>query len=295
VEEHPTLQDDTVAVAAGGAADASAALAAPAALRVGVVHYLNSWPLAWAFLRGGPLAGVEPVYLAPSQVAAGLASGELAAGLLPSAELQRIPGLAVVPGLCIASQHEVRSVLLVSRVPFADIRTLALDESSRTSAVLVQVLLAERFSVRPAAVPFRPDLEAMLATADAALLIGDPALRVDRSRYEVVDLAAEWRALTGLPFVFAVWAVTAAAAATELPRILTASLAAAEAEMPALIAAAAAHGGLAEVEVATYLTQHLSYHLGAAERASLDEFFRRAHRQGLLPAPRPIRFLAEGA
>jgi chorismate dehydratase len=285
-----TLDDTTVAAAAGerpGDAPATAA-----ALRVGVVHYLNSWPLAWSFLRGSaPPAGVEPVYLPPAQVAEGLASGELAAGLVPSAELQRIPGLAVVDGLCIASQHEVRSVLLVSKVPFAGIRTLALDESSRTSAVLVQVLLAERFGVRPAAVPFRPDLGAMLETADAALLIGDPALRVDRSGYEVIDLAAEWRALTGLPFVFAVWAVTPAAAGSELPRMLAASLAAGERELPRIVAEAAASGGLPADEMHAYFTRHLSYRLGAAERASLDEFFRRAHRHGLLPEPRPLRFL----
>lgn len=262
-----------------------------AALRVGIVHFLNSWPLAWSFLRGETPAGVTPVFVPPSQVAAGLAAGELDAGLVPSAALQLIPGLSVVPGLCIASQREVKSVLLVSRVPFAAIRTLALDESSRTSAVLVQLLLAERFGVRPAVAPFRPDLEAMLATADAALLIGDPALHVDRSRYEVIDLAAEWRALTGLPFVFAVWAVTDAAAGSDLPRLLAASLAAAEADMPALVAAAAAHGGLPAGEVRTYFERHLSYRLGDAERASLDEFFRRAHRHGLLPEPRPLRFL----
>jgi chorismate dehydratase len=195
--------------------------------------------------------------------------------------------------LCIASQHEVRSVLLVSRVPFGKIRTLALDESSRTSAVLVQVLLAERFGVRPAAVPFRPDLEAMLATADAALLIGDPALRVDRNGYEVIDLAAEWRALTGLPFVFAVWAMTPAAAGSDLPRLLADNLAAAELDMPRLVAEAAAHGQLPVEEVEAYFSQHLSYRLGEPERASLEEFFRRGHRHGLLPEPRPLRFAGD--
>ena len=288
MDREGTLIDETTA---GSAAGAAGETTVAAALRVGVVHYLNSWPLAWSFLRGAATPGIEPVYLPPAQVAEGLRSGELAAGLLPSAELQRIPGLAVVPGLCIASQHEVRSVLLVSRVPFAEIRTLALDESSRTSAVLVQVLLAERFGVRPAAVPFRPDLDAMLETADAALLIGDPALRVDRNGYEVIDLAAEWRALTGLPFVFAVWAMTEKAAGSDLPQVLAENLEAAERDMPRLIAEAAAHGRLPVAEVQAYFTQHLSYRLGPAERASLEEFFRRGHRHGLLPAPQPLRFV----
>jgi chorismate dehydratase len=261
-------------------------------LRVGIVHYLNSWPLAWSFLSGQAPPELAPVYLPPSRVADGLAAGELEVGLVPSVELQRIPGLAVVPGLCIASQHEVRSVLLVSRVPPERIRRVALDESSRTSAVLVRLLLAERHGVRPETVPFRPDLEAMLADADAALLIGDPALRVPRGRFHVVDLAAEWRALTGLPFVFAVWAVAAGVEGRGLVRSLAASLAAGERDMPRLVALAAAETGLEEAEVRTYLTEHLSYHLGTAERTSLDELFRRAHALGLLPVPRPLTFVS---
>lgn len=263
-----------------------------AALRVGIVHYLNSWPLAWSFLRGErPPAGTTAVYLPPAKVADGLRDGTLDVGLIPSAELQRIPDLRVVPGLGIASQHEVRSVLLVSTVPPARIRTVALDESSRTSAVLVQVLLAERHGVRPQVAPFRPDLEAMLQTADAALLIGDPALRVDRSRFHVVDLAAEWRALTGLPFVFAVWAVAPGVTAEPLASILHDSLAGAEAELPRLVEMASAQLGLGREEVHAYLTEHLSYHLGAPELRSLDEFFRRAHAQGLLPTPQALRFV----
>jgi chorismate dehydratase len=268
---------------------------AAACLRVGIVHYLNSWPLAWGFLTGRPPAGTEALYLSPARVAEGLASGDLDVGLVPSAELQRIPGLAVVPGLCIASQHEVRSVLLVSRVPPQHIRRVALDASSRTSAVLVQVLLAERFGVRPDVAPTEPDLRAMLATADAALLIGDPALRVDRRGLHVVDLAAEWRSLTGLPFVFAVWAVAPAARDAAVARGIAASLAgglaAAEADLERMVFLAGAELGLAEPDVRAYLTRHLSYRLGAAERASLEEFFRRAHRHGLLPEPQPLRFL----
>jgi chorismate dehydratase len=293
----PADPPDTRILAPEGAATAPPGDPAVAAarLRVGIVHYLNSWPLAWSFLAGPVPVGTEAIYLSPSRVADGLAAGELDVGLIPAAELQRIPGLSVVPGLCIASQHEVKSVLLVSRVPPAEIRTVALDESSRTSAVLVQLLLAERHGVRPEVAPFRPDLPAMLATADAALLIGDPALRVDRTGLHVVDLAAEWRSLTGLPFVFAVWATAAGvehgAAATGLPALFAGSLAVAERDIDRLVAAAAAEVGLPAAEVRTYFTEHLSYRLGETERASLEEFFRRAHRHGLLPAPHPLRFL----
>lgn len=288
---------DTRALPAEGAAPSAAggSPAVAARLRVGVVHYLNSWPLAWSFLSGNPPEGTEAIYLPPARVADGLAMGELEVGLIPSAELQRVPGLSVVPGLCIASQHEVKSVLLVSQVPTEQIRSVALDESSRTSAVLVQLLLAERHGVRPEVAPFRPDLAAMLATADAALLIGDPALRVDREGLHVIDLAAEWRSLTGLPFVFAVWATAAGVESTalgaELPVLLGASLAAAERDFDRLVGAAAAEVGLPVEEVRTYLTEHLSYRLGDAELTSLEEFFRRAHQHGLLRPPHPLRFL----
>jgi chorismate dehydratase len=258
---------------------------------VGIVNYLNAWPLAWSFLRGETPAALQASYLPPAQVADALAAGELEVGLIPSAELQRIPGLRVVPGLCIASQHEVRSVLLVSRVPPAAIRRVALDESSRTSAVLVRLLLEERYGVRPEAATLRPDLDAMLAEADAALLIGDPALRVRRDRFHVVDLAAEWRALTGLPFVFAVWAVVADVEEGRLAGWLSDSLASAQRELPALVERAARELGLPAGEVETYLTRHLSYRLGAPEEASLAEFFRRAHHHGLLPEPQPLRYL----
>jgi chorismate dehydratase len=286
--------DRAPAIPASADATPTPGVASTSRLRVGIVHYLNSWPLAWTFLAGRAPAWAEPAYLPPARVADGLAAGELEVGLIPSAELQRIPGLRVVPGLSIASQHEVRSVLLVSKVPPERIRRVALDESSRTSAVLVQVLLAERFGVTPEVAPFRPELPAMLETADAALLIGDPALRVDRSPFHVVDLAAEWRALTGLPFVFAVWALAAdvpPARAREIAALLAGSRDEAERDLERLVTMASAQLRLREDEVRTYLTRHLSYHLDAPERASLDEFFRRAHRHGLLPAPHALHYL----
>src|SRR5207244_12024181 len=116
--------------------------------------------------------------------------------------------LEYFPGTGIACHGPVRSILLISKVPFRDIRTLATDSGSRTSAMLSQVILAERFGVRPKVFSHTAALEDMLAKADAALLIGDAALRVDPATlpYETLDLGAEWVAMTGMPMVFAVWA-----------------------------------------------------------------------------------------
>ncbi|KAB2968286.1 MAG: menaquinone biosynthesis protein [Thermoanaerobaculia bacterium] len=192
-------------------------------LRVGIVHYVNSRPLAYGLLRGDAGGELACELLAPAAIADRLRAGTLDVGLVPSIELSRIPGLRVVPGLAIAATHEVRSVLLVSRVPVGEIRSVALDDNSRTSAALVRILLEERYGLRPEYRPAHADLEPMLAGADAALLIGDPALAVPRERYVVLDLAGEWLELTGRPFVFAVWAVRRGAAHGPLTAALEAS------------------------------------------------------------------------
>ena len=178
-------------------------------IRVGIVDYLNSWPLAWSFLRGDVPERYLASYHPPARVAALLGAGELDVGLIPSIELQRIAGLSVLPGLCVAAEREVRSVLLISNRPPSEIRRLALDLNSRTSAALVQILLRDRYGVAPECVEAAPEVEEMLADADAALVIGDPALHIERGRYLIFDLAREWRQLTGYPFVSAVWALRA--------------------------------------------------------------------------------------
>ncbi len=262
------------------------------ALRVGIVDYLNSWPLAWSFLTGRyDAARFEPVYLAPAALADRLAGGELDVGLLPSIELQRIPGLAVVPGLAIAATHEVKSVLLVCRRPVVELRRVAVDENSRTSVALVRIVLGDGHGVAPQLVSAAPDLESMLETADAALLIGDPALRARPRGLLVLDLAAEWRALTGYPFVFAVWAARQGLDAGDLAPALESSLALAQAELAAVVERGARQLGLDRGSVHDYLTSSLCYRLGEAELAGLAEFHRRAHAHGLSREPTPLRFL----
>ena len=262
-------------------------------LRVGIVHYLNSRPLAWGFRRGRQRGGYEVRYLPPAAVADGLAAAELDVGLVPAIELQRIPGLIALPGACVAARSEVRSVLLISRREVGEIRRVSLDENSRTSAVLVRILLRESYGVEADYVQAPADLEGMLASADAALLIGDPALRVDRDRYRVIDLAAEWRRLTGHPFVFALWAARAEVDRPELGRPFRDSLALGLAEMTELIDEAVAETGLEAAEIERYLTRHLAFRLGAEERAGLAEFHRRAHAHGLISELRPLRLAPE--
>ncbi len=259
-----------------------------AKLRVGIVNFLNAKPLAWGFLKGHHADLFVPSYHVPSVVARLLGQGNLDIGLIPSIEVQRIPGLKVLPDLCVASHHEVRSVLMVSRCPADQIRKVALDQNSRTSAALLRILLRERFGVDPEYTHEHPDVERMLADADAALVIGDPALHIDRERYQIHDLAAEWHALTGLPFTFAVWAVRPEVDLPDLSFYFKSSLRYGLSSLDTLVRESAAELNLDSAEVRTYLTESLHFFLRQQELAGLEEFYRRAHAHGLILEPRPL-------
>ena len=254
-------------------------------LKVGIVDFLNSRPLAWGFLRGAYEGVLEPSYHAPSRVADLLAEGEIDVGLIPSIEVLRIGGLEVLPGACVAATGEVRSVLLLLRSPLESLRRVAVDNKSRTSIALLEILMKELWGIAPELVVREVDSRGVEPGFDAALLIGDPALSVDRSGFEVVDLAAAWRQLTGLPFVFAVWATRRGMATEELAGYFEDSLQRGLADLDRMVSEAAAAQGLAPSDVRSYLTENLRFSMGAEEVAGLREFFSRARSHGLAPAP----------
>ncbi|MFQ5527729.1 MAG: menaquinone biosynthetic enzyme MqnA/MqnD family protein [Thermoanaerobaculia bacterium] len=262
-----------------------------AKLRVGIVDYLNSRPLAWDFLSGALADRYQVLYEPPARVADLLASGDIDIGLIPSIEYQRIPDLAVIPGACVASDSAVRSVLLVSNVPFGDIRTLALDENSRTSAILVRIVLKELYGAEPTASPARPDLDVMLADSDAALIIGDPALRIPMEEGRVLDLAVAWKKLTGLPFVFAFWAVRSGAVRSGLEADFSASIERGRRNLSVLAHEAGRELGLSEASLLDYLERNLRFDLGEPEVAGLEEFFRRSAALLKERDPVPLRFV----
>jgi chorismate dehydratase len=249
-------------------------------LRVSVVDFLNARPLTWGLLHDAP-AGVAVSRDVPSVCAAKLAAGEADVGLIPSIEYQRIPNLRVVPGLGIAAASEVRSVLLVSNVSRERIRSVALDPASRTSAALTRILLKRVYGLNPR---YRDE------EADARLIIGDPALKTRLNGHVVLDLAAEWRAFSGHPFVFAFWAVRAKAATAEVAALLKRSYASGLASFAALVRQEAAASGLSEAVVEDYLRHALHFELDAGDLDGLQLFFRLAAEDGLVPAARPLDF-----
>src|SRR5215469_7627883 len=179
------------------------------ALRVSAISFLNTAPLMWDFERGDAGKDFEISYTIPSECAAALAAGSADMGIIPAVTYAQIPNLVILPNIAIAAKDRVRSILLISKKPMDDVRTVATDTSSRTSVALTQVLFAKFFGGHREFTPHPPDIKEMLKEHDAALLIGDSALKISvhDSLYHLYDLAHGWRRLTGKPFVFAFWAV----------------------------------------------------------------------------------------
>lgn len=258
-------------------------------VRLGAVSYLNTKPLVYGLEARSDLFSLR--FDVPAVCAALLHEGRVDVGLIPAIEYAR-GDYAIVPDVAIGSDGPIASVALFSRVPVSEIGTLALDVSSKTSVALTRILCARRWGIRPQFSPAEPDLQVMLSTADAALVIGDPALAIDpaAARATKIDLGSEWRALTGLPFVYAVWAGRPEAlGAAHVAALQTAR----DRGMQAVdeIAAAAGEGDCARFEqVRTYLRDNLKYGLGEAERAGLARFHELAAELGLVPATRPLRF-----
>lgn len=260
--------------------------------RISIINYLNAAPLNYGFKQGLESDRFELQFHVPSVSADRLRSGAVDAGLISSIEYLRIPELRIVPGLCISSQNRVRSVLLFSKVPPGDIRTLALDASSRTSVVLVQLLLRERHGAFPAVEEMPPDLEAMLAGHDAALMIGDRAMQAPKDGLTILDLSEEWHRWTGLPFVFALWTIHSAAPAW--PGLIASfqrSLQMGRDHVEAIVDEAVRSIAWTRQELREYLTENIRYTLGAEEEESLGRFFTLAVRHGFAPAMRPILYV----
>jgi len=262
-----------------------------APLRVAAVSYLNAVPLVWGLAHGPQRGRFQLRYTVPSQCADALRDGEADAGIIPSIEYQRIDNLKIVPGLSISSAGPVRSVLLISRCPAEQIRSLAVDTSSRTSACLIQVLLKQQYGLYPRLVPSAPDLQAMLCLADAAMMIGDPALATDFPGLHVYDLAEEWRNMTGLPFVFAFWAVRSEVATADLIEPFQQAAAYAMAHLEEIAQAESVRTRLPVSLIRTYLTENIDFTFGEKNREGLDLFYTLAHEIGLVNAHKPLEFI----
>jgi chorismate dehydratase len=228
-------------------------------------------------LHGAQRGLFELDFRIPAECADQVASGQADIGIVPSFELTH-QDLDVVRGTGIACHGAVRSILLVSSRPAAEIRTLAADSSSRTSVQLARVILERKFGVSPVSLPHAPDLPAMLRTADAALIIGDPALHLDPAQlpYYVYDLGREWVEMTGLPMVFAVWAGRRGAVVDGVAEAFAASCRFGRERLEEIVTVEAPRRGFAPELVREYLTRHIVHELGPREYEGMELFLRYA-------------------
>lgn len=251
----------------------------------------------WDFEHGSAAGEFDIAYTLPSGCARALAEGAADIGIIPAAAYTQMPGLQILPDVAIASRRAVRSILLVSRIPIDQVRTVALDTSSMTSVALTKVLFEKWLGCGRTFSAMEPDVEQMLGQSDAGLLIGDPALQVDRSRYHTLDLAEEWIRYTGKPFVFAFWAVRGEALREADPAL----------DLAAVFRDSRDHGlqpqnlerivqewaprlELSEHAVRDYLTDSIHYQLDAGSLEGLRLFYQYAAEIGVLPAAPELQF-----
>lgn len=260
-------------------------------LRLGAVSYLNTKPLVYGLDAHPDQFDIR--FDVPSKCATLLHEGAVDLGLIPAIEyLRGADDYWIVPGVAIASEGDVASVAVFSKKPIDQVETIALDLSSRTSVALTRILCAKRWGLAPAFTPAEPDVTAMLARADAALVIGDPAMAIDAAACGLlkIDLGGEWDALTGLPFVYAMWTGRQGAASPAQ----CAALRSAREQGEAHLSQVADQAGQGDTERAgrafRYLRDNLKYGLGEREAAGLRRFHELGVELGLAAALKPLNF-----
>jgi predicted solute-binding protein len=329
-------------------------------LRISVVQYLNTSPLVWGFTHGLLAGKYDLSFTVPSQCAEQLRSGDVDIAIIPAIEYQRIDDLVILPDLAIASKRRVRSLLLISKVPIAQAKSIALDRSSRSTQALTKILCARHWQISPQFQEMPPDLQSMLATNDAALLIGDPALRISLAIESaqssnpspahkltsatrlgsagvpagvfssisassqsvppsssqqtaptpeitdaktlalagtqplyVYDIVEQWRALTGLSAVLAVWAARPSVATPDVVADFHASRAFGLLNLPELCDASSAQLHLPTTALHSYLSSNIDFTLDPENISALTRFFVEASALDLTPPAKPV-LLAPG-
>ena len=287
-------------------------------LRISIVEYLNTAPLVWGFAEG-PLEGkYELSFTVPSQCAEALRRGDVDVAIIPSIEYQRMENVVVLPGMAVAAKGEVRSILVVSKRPIDMAKRIALDSSSRSSAALVKLLAAGYWGIKPEYVEAAPDPSEMLKEADAALIIGDPALRVALKMealaaklpgggsccqgdpedmpvpgFETVfvyDVAYQWREMTGKPCVLAIWAGQRDAITPEVVADFQESKRYGMERICEISEAASVKLDLPAKALERYLVNNIDFNLDAENLEGLRLYYEKSAVAGLIPSNSPIEF-----
>jgi chorismate dehydratase len=261
--------------------------------RIAASSYLNTAPLIWSFLHGSQRDAVELFTdTAPARCAAMLANDEVDVALVPVIEYQRIPNIALVPDVCVGSRSAVRSVVLVTRRNnLKKVERVALDSSSRTSAALVKIIFREFLGFEPEWEDAQPDLKSMLIRADAALIIGDPAMKIPHEQFRVFDLASLWHEFTGYGFVFAMW--MARANKSEDVRVIDFAAARDEglAHLDDIAEQNEGQLGLSRDEIKRYLTENIAFQVNDELERGLRLYFDLARKNKLIGEAKALEFI----
>jgi chorismate dehydratase len=260
---------------------------------IGLLPFLNVKPLSYLLEREPLPTGWNLVYAPPSRLAGMLREGDICTAPVSSFACFANPKLSIVPGVCIASHGKVTSVLVFSKKPIRDVSTIALDSGSLSGASMLKVILAERYGTSPRFVSHDPDVDSMLVDNDACLMLGNKAMQYNELNshgLNVMDLGQEWLELTGLPAVFAVWAVTKDAPLNELIPLLMRSKEQGIKKIEEIAALESDPLGLPYHVCRDYLAGVMVYDLGEAEKESLRVFSQKVCEHGLVDHPVQLSF-----
>jgi chorismate dehydratase len=261
--------------------------------RISASNYSNSAPLIWSFLYGSNRGKYELILdNAPARSAQMLAEKRVDAALVPVIEYQRIEDVLLVPQVCVGAKEKVRSVCLVTKgLDLSDVESVALDVSSRTSVALTKIIFQEFYGFQPKYKEAKPNIEEMLSDSHCALLIGDPALTVDESRYKKFDLAEEWKEYTGFGFVFAMW--MANAEKSEIARTIDFGAVRDEGlhHLDEIVFNYQSEISLERADFIKYLSENISYTIDDSMRKGLSLYFELAHKHKLIENRKPLNFL----
>jgi chorismate dehydratase len=289
-------------------------------LRISIVEFLNSAPLVWGFTDGPLEDRYDLSFTVPSQCAEALRAGDADVAIIPAVEYQRMGGMVMLPDMAVASKGEVRSILVLAKKPIELARRIALDTNSRSSVALTRLLCRGLWKIAPEFIDAPPDPSAMLAEADAALLIGDPALRV-RIKMDalaskipgakgccggdseelpvpgidalfVYDVAQQWREMTGKPCVLAVWVGRREVITPEVVADFQASKRYGLSHIGEIAEAAALKLDLPPNALERYLYENIDFSLDAENLEGLNLYFEQCAAAGLISRARPIEFAA---
>lgn len=259
--------------------------------KVSVVQYLNSVPLVWGMLKGEQQGRYDLQMTTPAVCSEAVRQGKADIGIIPSIEYAKIERGQILSGISISAKGAVKSVLLLSKVPIEKIKSVAVDNSSRTSSALLRILMRKYYSRFITVSPAAPKPADMLKRADAAMVIGDPALTFSDPVAHVYDLGAEWNNLTGLPFVFALWVGREESMPARFKEDFEASRDFGMAHVDDIAAEYAPRLSMTPDSVKSYLTESVDYSLDEENRKGLRYFYKLARETGIIPVEKDLLFV----